>query len=164
MKSHARLFALVACALWSCLATAADFAPAQLRDFPRDTLSIQHGDRTDAYQIWLANTPEQQQQGLMFLTELPPGYGMLFPQAPPRVMTMWMKNTFIPLDMLFIGSDGRILRIEHDATPQSTDIISSVRVISAVLEIRGGESRLRGIREGDRVIHPSVGPVPRTEK
>jgi uncharacterized membrane protein (UPF0127 family) len=164
MKSHVRLLAVIACAWWSCFAAAADFAPSQLRDFPRDTLSIQHGDRTDAYQIWLANTPEQQQQGLMFLTELPPGYGMLFPQSPPRVMTMWMKNTFIPLDMLFIGSDGRILRIAHDATPQSTDIISSGMVISAVLELRGGETRLRGIREGDRVLHPSFGPGTRLAK
>jgi uncharacterized membrane protein (UPF0127 family) len=133
---------------------AADFAPAQLRGFAQDQLSIEHGTSVDQFSIWLADTPERQQQGLMFLTELPPGYGMLFPLSTPHVMTMWMKNTYVSLDMVFIGADGRILHIARDTTPLSTDIISSGVAVSAVLEIRGGESKRLGLRDGDRVVHP----------
>jgi uncharacterized membrane protein (UPF0127 family) len=156
MTTLTRLAAILALALHALAVPAAEFAPAQLRDFPRDALSIRHGGTTEDFHIWLADTPERQQQGLMFLTELPPGYGMLFPLPAPRVMTMWMKNTYIPLDMVFIGADGRILRIAHETTPLSTDIISSGVAISAVLEIRGGESRRLGLKEGDRVVYAGL--------
>jgi uncharacterized membrane protein (UPF0127 family) len=149
--------ALLLCAL---AATAAEFAPSQLRDFRRETLVIEHGTAVESYRIWLAETPAQQEQGLMFLTELPPGYGMLFPQATPRPMNMWMKNTYIPLDMLFIGVNGRISHIIHEAVPQSTEILSSGGPIIAVLEIRGGESRRLGLREGDRVVQGTGTPPP----
>jgi uncharacterized protein len=132
---------------------AADFAPAQLQGFPRDSLRIDEGATHADFQIWIADSPQHQQQGLMFLTELPPGYGMLFPVDPPHAMSMWMKNTYVSLDMLFIGSDGRVMHIVHDATPLSTDIISSGGTVSAVLEIRAGESRRLGLREGSRVRH-----------
>ena len=147
---------LVPALLLLCLpfaAAAATFAPAQLQDFPRDTLRIETGSSTADFQIWLADSPPRQQQGLMFLTELPPGYGMLFPLGKPRTMDMWMKNTYVSLDMLFIGSDGRVLHIAHDTTPLSTDIISSHGPVGAVLEIRAGESRRLGIHEGSRVLH-----------
>ena len=134
-------------------AAAATFAPAQLQDFPRDTLRIETGSSTADFQIWLADSPPRQQQGLMFLTELPPGYGMLFPVNPPHGMSMWMKNTYVSLDMLFIGVDGRVLHIAHDATPLSMDIIDSGGTVSAVLEIRAGESRRLGLREGSRLRH-----------
>jgi uncharacterized membrane protein (UPF0127 family) len=152
MKPLYRLAACLTLALWSLAPAAADFAPAQLRDFPRDTLTITHGASVERFQVWLAQTGAQQEQGLMFLTELPAGYGMLFPQTTPRVMTMWMKNTYIGLDMLFIGANGRISHIVHDAVPLSTEIISSGGPIASVLEIRGGESRRLGLREGDRVV------------
>jgi uncharacterized protein len=143
-------------------ALGADFAPAQLQGFPRDQLRIETASKSVDLQIWLADTPEHQEQGLMFLTELPSGYGMLFPLATPRIMTMWMKNTYVPLDMLFVGSDGTILRIARDTKPLSTDIISSVVPVGAVLEIRAGESRRLGLREGaSRVIHPSLGGAKR---
>lgn len=139
-------------ALYLPLAVLADgFTPAQLDGFPRDSLRIETGKARAEFQIWLADTPAQQQQGLMFLTELPPGYGMLFPLATPRVMTMWMKNTYVSLDMLFIGADGRVLRIAHDTTPLSERIISSEVPVAAVLEIRAGEARRLGLREGSQV-------------
>jgi uncharacterized membrane protein (UPF0127 family) len=134
-------------------ALAAGFSPAQLQGFPRDSLRIEEGSTHADFQIWVADTPQRQQQGLMFLTELPPGYGMLFPVNPPHVMSMWMKNTYVSLDMLFIGVDGRVLHIAHDATPLSTDIIDSGGTVSAVLEIRAGESRRLGLREGSRLRH-----------
>ena len=132
--------------------------PAQLRDFPRGRLAIDRAGGRDEFDIWLADTPERSQQGLMFVRELPPDRGMLFPLANERVMSMWMKNTYIPLDMLFIGRDGRIMSIAADTTPLSTAIIDSGAPVYGVLELRGGESRRRGIRVGDRVRHPHFQP------
>lgn len=146
--------ALLLCFASACLA-AADFAPAQLKAFPRDSLQLEVGNTSTTVQIWLADTPERQQQGLMFLTDLPGGYGMLFPLQTPRVMTMWMKNTYVPLDMVFIGEDGRVLRIAHDTKPLSEDIISSGVAVAAVLELRAGEARRLGLKEGSHVKHAS---------
>lgn len=157
MNRLARAAGFTVLALLAAAAGAAQFAPAQLRDFPSDRLSIELRRGREPYRIWVADTPARQEQGLMFLTEFPPGYGMLFPQPAPRVLTMWMKNTYVSLDMLFIGSDGRILHITRDATPLSTAIISSGVPVSAVLEIRAGEAQRLGIREGDRVVHPLFG-------
>jgi len=155
MRTATRFALLTLLGLHSLLANAADFATAQLRSFPQDKLAIVHEQTTHSLQIWLADTPERQQQGLMFLTELPPGYGRLFPLDTPRVMTMWMKNTYVSLDMVFIGTDGRIVRIAANTEPLSTNIISSGSVIGGVLEIRAGESKRLGLREGDRVLHGS---------
>ena len=157
MRSGLRLALFALFGLQALLANAADFSPAQLRGFPQDKLSIVHEQTTHALQIWVADTPERQQQGLMFLTELPPGYGMLVPLDTPRVMTMWMKNTYVSLDMVFIGTDGRIVRIAANTEPLSTNIISSGSAIGGVLEIRAGESKRMGLKEGDRVLHSSFG-------
>lgn len=148
--------ALLFLALLPPAASAADFAPAQLRGFPRDSLRIEAATGAVEFQIWLADTPDRQQQGLMFLTDLPVGYGMLFPQQVPRPMSMWMKNTYVALDMLFIGADGRVLHIAHDTKPLSEDIIASGGSVAAVLEIRAGEAKRLGLREGNRVRHASL--------
>jgi len=150
------LFVLSPFALPPLSVAATDFAPAQLKGFPRDSLQLDGSSGTTTVQIWLADTPERQQQGLMFLTELPTGYGMLFPLQQPRVMTMWMKNTYVSLDMVFIGEDGRVLRIAHDTKPLSEDIISSGAAVAAVLELRAGEARRLGLKEGSRVRHASL--------
>ena len=134
--------------------TAAQFAPTQLKTFPRSALGIVRQDGRDEFQIWIADTAARQQQGLMFVRDLPADYGMLFPLDEIRVMSMWMKNTYIPLDMLFIGADGRIVTIAANTTPLSQDIVSSHVPVQAVLELKGGESARRGIRAGDKVEHP----------
>ncbi len=155
MHRHAiRLFVLLF-ALSPFALTAAEFAPAQLKGFPRDSVQLEAGSGSTTIQIWLADTPERQQQGLMFLTDLPAGYGMLFPLQAPRVMTMWMKNTYVALDMVFIGEDGRVLRIAADTKPLSEDIISSGAPVAGVLELRAGEARRLGLKEGSRVRHAS---------
>jgi uncharacterized protein len=127
--------------------------PAQLRDFPRDRLAIDRAGGRDEFHVWLADTPERSQQGLMFVRELPADRGMLFLLANERVMSMWMKNTYIPLDMLFIGRDGRIVSIAAETTPLSTAIVESGAPVYGVLELRGGEARRRGIAVGDLVRH-----------
>lgn len=161
MTGHSRTLALLALCLLAICARAADFMPAQLQGFPRDHASLQLQRGREALQLWIADTPERQEQGLMFLTELPPGYGMLFPQSPPRVMTMWMKNTYVSLDMLFLGADGRVLHIARNTTPLSTALISFATPVSAVLEIRAGESQRLGLREGDRLLSNALtAPTP----
>jgi uncharacterized membrane protein (UPF0127 family) len=130
------------------------FAPTQLKDFPRSTLTVQRQNGRDTFQIWIADTPQRHQQGLMWIRELPADHGMLFILQPTREMNMWMKNTYVPLDMLFVAPDGRILNIAHNTKPLSTDIVSSGVVVGGVVEILAGESKRRGIQIGDRVIHP----------
>jgi uncharacterized membrane protein (UPF0127 family) len=137
-------------------AAAASFQPAQLKDFPRDQLQIQRRNGRDTFQVWLARTPEQQQQGLMWIRQLPADYGMLFLLDAPRPMNMWMKNTYVSLDMLFTDANGRITHIVPRTTPLSEAIVSSNGEVSAVLELAAGEAAKRGITVGDRVIHPSL--------
>jgi len=136
----------------------------KLESFPHSTVQIRTHDSAEWFSIWVADTPAREEQGLMFLHWLAPDQGMLFPQDPPRVMTMWMKNTLIPLDMLFIDGRGKILYIKANATPESEDIITYASPIRAVLELGGGEAARRGIRVGDTVRHelfgvPPAGPV-----
>lgn len=129
----------------------ADTVPRQLRGFPETTLTITHGGGRDSFRVWVADTPERQQQGLMFIREMAADRGMLFPQRVPRPMSMWMKNTFLPLDMLFVGEGGVITGIAAHTTPHSLTTIESPGAISAVLELNAGEAARRGIRTGDRV-------------
>lgn len=134
-----------------------NFQPAQLRDFPRGTLNIERRDGRDTLNIWIADTEARQEQGLMWIRELPRDYGMVFPLEPARAMSMWMKNTYVPLDMLFYDSQGRISQIREHATPLSEDIISSGTVVAGVVEILGGEVARRGIRPGDRLVIHGLG-------
>lgn len=130
-------------------------APAlmDLATFPRSEVRIASSQGTQQFDVWLADTPARETQGLMFVRDLPPGQGMLFVNDVPRPMSMWMKNTYIPLDMLFIDARGRIVRIFAGTTPHSLDILADPAPVKAVLELRGGECAARGIRIGDRVQH-----------
>ena len=87
----------------------------------------------------------------MFVRDLPAAQGMLFPQPSPQVANFWMKNTYIPLDMVFVGADGRIAKIIANAHPFSLDLLSSDVPVIAVLEIRGGEAHQLALNVGDRV-------------
>jgi uncharacterized membrane protein (UPF0127 family) len=106
--------------------------------------------------VWLADSAPRQSQGLMFVRSLPQMRGMLFVHDEPRALSMWMKNTYIPLDMVFIGSDGRIQQIIANTKPHSLDIIRSDKPARAVLEIAGGEAQRLGLRVGQRVQHAAL--------
>ncbi len=108
------------------------------------------------FNIELATTQREQALGLMFRRSLPDNAGMLFLYDPPQPAAMWMKNTLIPLDMVFIAPDGRVLRIESNTEPLSTAVISSEGDISAVLELNAGEADKIGLRRGDKVIYPGL--------
>lgn len=123
-----------------------------------DVLTIVSGDREHRFRIELARTDEERSQGLMFRTELADDAGMLFDFGPdPRPVSMWMKNTLIPLDMAFIAEGGRIARIAAMTTPRSLTSVPSGEDVIAVLEVRGGRLAELGVKEGDLVIHPMFG-------
>jgi uncharacterized protein len=119
----------------------------------RDTLKLKTDRGEAVLDIEVAETPEQQMRGLMFRRALPENYGMLFPYNPPRNITMWMKNTYVSLDMVFIKPDGRVHRIEYGATPHSEDTIEAGAACAAVLELPAGAANRYGLKPGDLVIH-----------
>ncbi len=110
---------------------------------------------TDAvmFTVEIADTEELRTRGLMFRQRLPEDRGMLFDFEAPRPVSMWMKNTYIPLDMLFIREDGTIAYIAENTVPKSLDAIGVSEPVLAVLELAGGTSRKLGIRAGDTVYH-----------
>lgn len=148
---------LSACAILISLGTAAraDAPALDLATFPRAGLDIvQHAGesvRRFHFDVWVADTPARAEQGLMFVRDLPPGRGMVFPFERPRVASFWMKNTYIELDMLFIAADGHVVKIIERAAPLRLDLLSSDVPVGAVLEVRGGEAGLLGLEVGDRV-------------
>jgi uncharacterized membrane protein (UPF0127 family) len=112
------------------------------------------------FDVELAVTPQQQTQGLMYRPSLAPAAGMLFIYRPVRRVSMWMRNTAIPLDMLFIAEDGEIVRIAERSVPFSLTTISSGMPVRGVLEINGGTAARLGIELGDRVIYPAFDSGP----
>lgn len=122
-----------------------------------EPLTIEADGTRHVFDIEVARTASERSRGLMFRRELPEDYGMLFDFGPEREVSMWMKNTFVPLDMLFIRADGTIRRIAERTTPFSTDSIPSRGPVSAVLELPGGTTRRLGIAAGDTVHHEMFG-------
>lgn len=114
-------------------------------------LAIRTAGGEHRFNVEIARTEKEQEQGLMFRKSLDADGGMLFPMNPPRTASFWMKNTLIPLDMLFIRTDGTIAFLKANATPYSREPISAGIPVAAVLELRGGRAAELGIGEGDRV-------------
>ena len=137
------------------LATA-DQEPSALEVMP---LQIRSGSRTHSFQVEVARTPEEQAQGLMFRKSLAPDRGMLFPFIPPRPASFWMKNTLIPLDIIFIRPDGTIARIAVNTVPHSEQRVAVQEPMAAVLELAGGRSVQLGIKAGDRVAWSGGPPL-----
>lgn len=114
------------------------------------TIEAADGSRHD-FRVELARTPDEQARGLMFREELAADRGMLFVHRRPRVSSFWMKDTFIPLDMIWIGPNWTILGAHENAVPHSTAPISSNVPVRAVLEVPGGTVARLGLARGDRV-------------
>jgi uncharacterized membrane protein (UPF0127 family) len=106
------------------------------------------------FSVEMATTEQEKEIGLMYRKELSDGKGMLFDFSPEQQVSMWMKNTYISLDMIFIRADGRILRIAENTEPLSTRIIASGGLAKGVLEVIAGTAKKYGIEPGDRVGHP----------
>jgi uncharacterized membrane protein (UPF0127 family) len=130
-------------------------APAGAASFQPLEIVTKNG--VQVFSVEMATTDEEKQTGLMYRKELADGKGMLFDFKPEQEVSMWMKNTYVSLDMIFIRADGRILRIAENTEPLSTKIISSQGPARAVLEVVAGTAQKYGIRPGDRVGHPLFG-------
>ncbi|MEM6491912.1 MAG: DUF192 domain-containing protein [Pseudomonadota bacterium] len=128
-----------------------------LETFETAPLTIETAGGPVVLTVELADSRAQQRQGLMFRRSLPEDAGMLFDYRTPRTIQMWMRNTFIPLDMIFIGVDGRVVDIAERATPLSEEIIASRAKARAVLEVNGGAANRWGVAIGDRVVTPRFG-------
>ena len=118
------------------------------------TLEIATRSGVRVFSVELAVTNAERAQGLMNRKQVPEGYGMLFDFKQSQMVSMWMKNTYVSLDMIFIKNDGRIARIAENTKVLSEDIISSGEPVRAVLELVGGTAKKYGIAPGDRVGHP----------
>jgi uncharacterized membrane protein (UPF0127 family) len=120
----------------------------------KQTLEIASKSGVHVFSVEIADNDAERAKGLMYRKELPEGQGMLFDFHREQEVSFWMQNTYIPLDMVFIRADGRILRIAENTEPLSTKLISSGGPVRAVLEVIGGTTRKLGIAPGDRVASP----------
>lgn len=157
MMPHRLLLAALAVALCGCTAQPAESSPKSVaaRKSPAGLalvpLEIRSGNRSHRFTVELAATPSQQERGLMFRERVGPGEGMIFPFSPPRPAGFWMKNTMVPLDLLFIRANGTIARIAVNTEPYSLDPILSGEPVASVLELAGGRTVELGIKENDVV-------------
>lgn len=133
--------------------TLAGFASTASARMVREIVTIVTATGEISIDTEIANTPEEKALGLMFRTQLPDNQGMLFHYVKPLEITMWMKNTYITLDMVFIKADGTIHRIEVRTEPLSESIISSKGDVVAVLELAGGAAERLGVKVGGKVKH-----------
>ena len=133
-------------------------AVAQEISFSESELEIEtSGGKRHHFDVELAVTVQQRALGLMFRKDLAPDAGMLFIYPRPQIITMWMQNTPLPLDMIFIGQDNRIEKIVERTIPYSTNTISSGHTVKAVLEVNGGTASRLGFQVGDKVISRDLG-------
>src|SRR5207237_8297658 len=123
-------------------------ANAQLQTFPKAELTIVSAGGPHKFTVELATTPGQMEQGLMFRKSMAPNVGMLFDYRAPSMAAMWMKNTLIPLDMLFVDQQGRIINIHERAVPGALDPIAASMPARAVIELNGGTADKLGMKPG----------------
>jgi uncharacterized membrane protein (UPF0127 family) len=153
-SAHRRLLRYVRALVIGALLCAADAAAAASVSFEESPLTVDAANGQFEFLVEMAVSPAQRSQGLMFRESLAEDRGMLFDFGQPQRATMWMRNTYVPLDMLFIDMHGQITQIAANTEPLSDAMIASREPVRAVLELRGGVSAKLGIKPGDRVIHP----------
>jgi uncharacterized protein len=131
-----------------------------LEKFDTSELTVIAAGGPHKFTIELALTDAQMEQGLMFRTSMPADHGMLFDFKAPTKVMMWMKNTIIPLDMLFLDNRGRVIDIHEHALPYSTDVIAAKAPARYVIELNGGTAARLGIKPGDQVTSPYFAKAP----
>jgi uncharacterized membrane protein (UPF0127 family) len=160
---RARAPALVATVLLGVAASAppaglASEALLPLAAFPRERIAIEtRGARRHLFEAWRADTPQTRSQGLMFVKRLRPEQAMIFVYAPPQHVGMWMKNTLIPLDMLFVDGGGCVVKVHAGARPGDLTSIAADVPVALVVELAGGTAGTLGLGRGDRVVRPDAG-------
>ncbi len=138
--------------LFAC-APANSYQDGQPQDLPLETLSVETAGGVKTFKVQIAKTLRQKQTGLMFRTEMPAEEGMLFTYKYPEVVGFWMRNTYIPLVIIFVRADGTIANIAYNTIPMSLDNVSSDGHVTGVLEINGGLAEALGIEPGDKVLY-----------
>ncbi|GGE45147.1 hypothetical protein GCM10007276_22900 [Agaricicola taiwanensis] len=121
-----------------------------------DELAVDTAGGTHIFTVELARTDEERARGLMFRTELSPDRGMLFDFVAERPVAMWMRNTYVPLDMFFIASNGIVVNIARDTVPLSERTVESAAPVRYVLEVPAGTAKRIGAASGDRVRHAAI--------
>ncbi|PZU10808.1 DUF192 domain-containing protein [Sphingomonas sp.] len=143
--------ALAALLLFASAAPASAEYAAAAQSLKAVPLSITGKGKVRRFRVEVAATPDQQETGLMYRRTMPADHGMIFPMDPARPVSFWMKNTYLPLDLVFIGPDRRIISIAANAQPLSLDLIECREPVAAVLELNGGAAAKQGIVAGDLV-------------
>jgi uncharacterized protein len=127
---------------------------------PVETITIDTKAGPHPFSVEVAADDESRERGLMYRMKMAPDAGMLFDFHTPQLVSFWMENTVLPLDMLFVRADGTIARIKENATPYSRENIPSGEPIEVVVELNGGRAAALGITEGARVHGPNLGTKP----
>lgn len=161
--THARSFvpavALIGALLLPAAATrAVDATHAlPLSSFPRESIAVEtRSAHRHVFKAWRAETPQQREQGLMFVPGMGADEAMIFVYEPEQYVAMWMKNTILSLDMLFVDAHGCVVAVKERAKPQSLDTIEAGRPVALVVELNAGTVASHGIRNGDRVVRPEA--------
>lgn len=144
----AAVFAVLFVLVWLFLSS----APSQAAELRPLTIETANGPKT--FHVEIADTPETRERGLMFRRHMAADHGMVFYYTPPRRAVMWMKNTYLSLDMLFVNAAGEITHVAADTTPLSEALVSAEGLTYAVIELNGGTAAREGISPGDVVIFP----------
>jgi hypothetical protein len=135
-----------------------------LSSFPREPLAVEtRSARRHVFEAWRAETPGQRAQGLMFVPSMGDDQAMIFVYDPAQYVAMWMKNTLLPLDMLFVDDRGCVVTVQEHARPGSLATIESQAPVVLVVELNAGTVASRGIRVGDRVVRPAARWPARTD-
>lgn len=136
-------------------------APSAPSGLPVETITIDTKTGPHSFSMEIAADDESREKGLMYRTAMAPDAGMLFDFHTPQLVSFWMENTVLPLDMLFVRADGTIARIKANATPYSRENIPSGEPVKVVIELNAGRAAALGIAEGARVHAPGLGAKPR---
>jgi len=129
-----------------------------LSAFPRERIAVEtRSARRHVFEAWRADTDRKLAQGLMFVKSLRPEQAMIFVYTPPQRVAMWMKNTLIPLDMLFVDDGGCVVKVHPRARPGDLDTIAADVPVVLVVELAGGTAATLGLGQGDRVVRPDAG-------
>ena len=138
-----------------CGSASANPLPSHFSRLPQATVDVLTGSGPHRFQVWIAADVSSRELGLMHVRDLPADRGMLFLFERPQYVAFWMKDTFVSLDLVFIGPDGVVVNIREHATPHSLEAIESDGPVSAVLEVVAGTADRLGIAPGNRVRHPA---------
>ena len=145
---------LVALALLAAAPAAAVPANCPSTGLTRQPLTITTASGKHRYTVEVAATPDQQECGLMFRRVMAPTAGMVFPSHDLRQMSFWMENTYLPLDIIFVGSDGRVVNVAANAQPLSRELLDSKGPAATVVELNAGQAAHIGLKPGDRITLP----------